>query len=400
MSRRADLIWVDSNYSTADKAVLRYSKYLYEAIVSCEDLASCSQSEGFRLLELTPYRGVQLFLLDECSNMHTGTYKSLDGCLTTAICKQNGDHQIAFSSGSNAGTAWTQYGNRVGMETFFFCPPTTLYKIRGELFEDKLSHLICVSGTDREVKQAARTFSELTGIRLIPRIEWRFLAAGVRAMFLAEEMKIRGSGFDWFAQAICAGFGPIGTYRTFCKMIEESLIPREWLCGFLGIQQSALSPIATAWKNGESRLAHPAAWTGSQAIEPGLYNTHPSETYEGLAEILSFTNGDMVTVEFDEFQTFSQEYVGRLEEAGIRLTVHRDTGEYLERAGLLAGTGVFKAIHSGIVRKGQSVICSLSGGTGPAPVKQASPEFTLNPQEDIRDQLTRYLMERSILSQI
>jgi threonine synthase len=326
------LNWIDEKFAADNKAILRYASNLFSDLVSYDSLIQASQSEGFRMLELHPYQGVRIFVMDESTRMQTGTYKSLDGCLTTAICNQDGETRIAFSSGANAGTAWTQYGSRIGIETFFFCPPTTLYKIRGELFDNKQTHLICVGGTDRDVKKAANFFGEMTKVRVVPQIEWRFLSAGVRGMYLAEEMKVRDAAFDWFAQAICAGFGPIGIYRTLCRMTQAGTIPNSWICGFLGVQQSALSPIATAWKNRESHLSTPGAWKQSQAIEPGLYNTHPSETYESLADILSFTNGDVVDVEYQEYENFKTEYVGRLEEAGIRLTMRPETNDYLEKA--------------------------------------------------------------------
>jgi threonine synthase len=392
------LNWIDEKYAADSKAVLRYAPYLFSDLVSEDSLIQASQSEGFRMLELHPYKGVQLFVMDESTKMQTGTYKSLDGCLTTAICKQDGETRIAFSSGANAGIAWTQYGSRIGIETFFFCPPTTLYKIRGELFDNKQTHLICVGGTDREVKKAVNIFGEMTKVRVVPQIEWRFLSAGVRGMYLAEQMKMRNGAFNWFAQAICAGFGPIGIYRTLCQMTQAGTIPNSWICGFLGVQQSALSPIVTAWKNRESQLSTPGAWGQLKAIEPGLYNTHPSETYESLADILSFTNGDMVDVEYQEYEHFKTEYVGRLEEAGIRLTIRPETSDYLEKAGVLAGAGVIKAIHRGIITSGQTVVCSLSGGTAPAPCRPAVPEFTIDADADLAYELTRYVMERNLLA--
>ena len=390
--------WIDERHASDSKAVLRYAPDLFPDLVSDESLIQASQSEGFQMVELHPYKGVQIFVMDESTKMQTGTYKSLDGCLTTAICKQAGETKIAFSSGANAGTAWTHYGSRIGIETFFFCPPTTLYKISGELFDNKQTHLICVGGTDREVKKAASLFGEMTKVRVVPQLEWRFLSAGVRGMYLAEQMMMRNAAFDWFAQAICAGFGPIGIYRTLCRMTQNGTLPNSWICGFLGVQQSALSPIATAWKNRELRLSAPGTWKSSQAIEPGLYNTHPSETYETLADILSFTNGDMVDVEYQEYENYKTEYVGRLEEAGIQLTKRPETNDYLEKAGVLAGAGVIKAIQSGIIASGQTVVCSLSGGTAPAPSLPAEPEFTIAAGADLAHELTRYVMERNLLA--
>src|SRR5215813_5772637 len=142
--------WIDDSHSAQNEAVLRYSPHLLSEIIPVEILRRSSIREGFRLIELRPYQDVQLVVLDESSCMQTGTYKSLDGCITTSLCKGLGYKQIAFSSGANAGMALAEYGNRAGIETYFFCPSTTLYKIRGELFDNPLSHLICVEGIDRD----------------------------------------------------------------------------------------------------------------------------------------------------------------------------------------------------------------------------------------------------------
>jgi threonine synthase len=386
--------WIDSRHSAQNEAVLRYFPQLLSEIIPAELLQRSSIREGFRLTELRPFQNVRLLVLDESSCMQTGTYKSLDGCITTSLCKHLGYKQIAFSSGANAGMALAEYGNRVGIETYFFCPSTTLYKIRGELFHNPLSHLICVEGTDRDVKRTARLFGELTGTPVVPLLEWRLLASSIRGKFLAEQMKSASQGYDWFAQSVCAGFGPIGTYRALWELSKAGELDSSWIPAFLGIQQSALSPIATAWKSGAASLSEPAEWNPGPSIEPGLYNTHPKETYGSLTDILSRTKGDMLIVEADEYSVNRQEYVDRLQEAGIRLTTQPQTGEYIERAGVLAGSGIIKAIKTGKIKEGQTVICSLSGGTGPLPASTPQPEWMIPQNENLESELSRYLAGR------
>jgi len=108
---------VDERYSAECSVVLRYAP----ALLDGTDVLATSRQEGIRILDLGSWRGVNLKLLDESSLMASGTYKSLDGCLSTALCRKEGIQRAVFSSGANAGSALSLYGATTGLESFFFC---------------------------------------------------------------------------------------------------------------------------------------------------------------------------------------------------------------------------------------------------------------------------------------
>lgn len=374
---------------------LRYSPELLTNELERNDLESTAQSEGLRLLELGPYRNTRMFLLDESTLMKTGTYKSLDGCFSTALCKKMGIRKAVFSSGANAGSALSDYGARSGLETFFFCPTTTLYKLDADLFSKPETHLIGVEGSDRVVKDAAALFSARTGIAQIPQIEWRLASAGYRALFVSEAMQHLSHGFSWFTQSVCAGYGPIGFYRLLGKLSSASSIPREWVPKFLGIQQAGLSPIVAAWNNHYSTLPPftSDAWSET-SIEPTLYNAYPSQTYPLLHDVLSTFGGSMMDVRHAEFEGYAQAFAGMLQSVGIELTRVPLNGMsvYLEKAGLLAGAGTLKAIEEGRISTSETVLISLSGGAGPKPTRPAVPERWIS-AEKYQDQVENYASE-------
>lgn len=388
---------IDSGYAADASAAMRYWSGALSSHLTQEEVGITTQREGFRLLELGTHRGVRLMLLDETTRMKTGTYKSLDGCISTALCRKLGYSLVAFSSGANAGSALTDYGIRAGLETFFFCPASNLFKIEGKLFDPQQAHLIAVEGTDRRVKEAARLFSEIMNVPLIPKLEWRLLASGIRGLFIAEKMRERQQRFDWFSQAICAGFGPIGMYGMLQSLVANDSISAEWIPRFLGVQQEGLSPIANAWSEQLSELQDPTSSPTSASIEPALYNTHPAQTYPLLYELLHKVNGDVVALSKQDFLTRVQDFLTLLNNTDISITtIHRNGNtEYLENAGLMAGAGALHAISKGRIQDGTTVLCSLTGGTAPAPTKTACQEFMIYQAKDLKEQVETYIRQIS-----
>lgn len=373
---------VDADVPAAQSVALRYAPGLLSDRLAREDLLACSQREGLRMLDLGTYEGVRLFVLDETTGMKTGTYKSLDGCISSAMCRKLGIRRAAFSSGANTGLALTDYAAKIGLESFFFCPTDTLYKLDGGLFERPSAHLIAVDGgaADRRVKEAARLFAEALEIPLIPPLEWRMLSTACRGLFIAEWILAHDHARPWLTQAVCAGYGPIGAYQVLRGLAEAGRLDPGRIPRFMGFQQAALCPMVRAWQAGRSDLA---ASTSTQwqehPIEPGLYNARPVQTYPLLYDLLTHCDGDMLAVSRAEFDEHVEEFVRLLKAVGIVPTRIPGPGEtqYLERAGLLAGAGTIKAVKDGRIEKGQTVICALTGGAGPMPTAPAEPEYRI-----------------------
>ena len=390
---------VDPSVSADRSIVLRYAPGIFSGHVARADLLAASRREGVRLVELEPYKSVRLWALDETTAMQTGTCKSLDGCVSTAICRGQGIPRIAFSSGANAGTALTDYAARTGLETFFFCPDSTLYKLDGALFDRPGAHLVAVGGSDRRVKEVARIFGEAAGVPLAPRLEWRTLSAACRGFFIAEQVLQAGVACDWFSQAVCAGYGPIGVYRALDGLARSGGIERRRIPKFLGIQQAGLCPVVRAWEEGKETLDgcadDAAAGWREEAIEPALYNVHPDQTYPMLHRVLKAFEGGMTALAQAEFERYAPPFVRRLEDSGIYLTKLSVSGSvrYLERAGILAGAGTMKAIEEGRIAGGQSVLCALTGGAGRAPRRAARPEFRIAAHETPGEAVPRCIEE-------
>jgi len=365
-SRFHFLASIDTKYPAESSIVLRY-RNAFTFGTQEEDsrfkdlLESTSIREGSRIFFLLSYKGVEIFVMDETSLMHTNSLKSIDGCVTTARCKLAGYDRVVMETGGNTGSALTAYGTRAGLETFCFIPRENLCLLNSKFFTSPKAHLLAVKDPGT-VKECARQFEDRYGLKHIPETQWRFEASRFRGLRILEDMLEGGRNFDWITQTISAAFGPIGIYWSFQHFGKKiGRVPR-----FLGIQQEANCPMYRAWKARVDNL-HPRKITStSRLLIPVMYDVKPHTygTYQQLLKVLKETNGALCTINHSEFARFlDRDFggmgVGRLlEEHGVGI------GEVKDKTGLIALAGTFKEIDSGTIPKGSRVLCCLTSGVG------------------------------------
>ncbi len=389
---------IDSNYDSETSIVLRYRNAFHFGGTDQEDseykgwLEKTSIREGTRIFPLGVYKGVEIFILDETSLMHTKTLKSIDGCISIAKCKWRGYERLVLESGGNTGAALTQYGTRAGLEIFMFIPEENLSLLNSRIFESKKAHLISVERPDG-VKKAAQMLASLNGLRHVPEKEWRFEASRFRGLFILEYMLEKGK-FDWCTQTISAAFGPIGIYEVLTPFSQElGGIPR-----FFGIQQEANSPLFKAWKSIPDQTAD-----GIESTRPLLtrvmYDGKPQTygTYQHLRNILRNTRGDLATVNHQEFTDFLKKdlegktILDKLREHEIGITT-LDNGEVIEKTGMIALAGTLKVIDQGNIVKGERVLCALTSGVSEADGK-ARPRLSISSSDDLKEVLRKIVEE-------
>jgi hypothetical protein len=376
--------FIDDEYKSDMSIVLRYRNALTSGdpekdLVYKDFLKKTSIREGARIFSLMTYRGVDIHILDESSFMHTGTLKSIDGCITISKCRLKGYERVVFESGGNTGTALTDYGQRAGLETFFFIPEENVPLLHSRTFRPDKAHLISVAEPDL-VKTAAGLFEGLKGIRHIPQTAWRYEASTFRGLFILEHM-MRLVKFDWMTQTISAAFGPIGIYGVLNHCPKKmSTIPR-----FLGIQQEANCPMYNSWKSEhkEMRTTPVESRSGKKLLSKVMYDVAPYTygTYENLKGLLKTSGGDLINVSHSEFFEFLEhEFDGKsildlLRENGVH--IFETGGEVLEKTGLIALAGTFKGIRNNEITRGSKVLCCLSSGTYQVDGK-AQPEYRVS----------------------
>jgi len=339
--------------------------------------------EGVRVVPLPTYKGVAIHVLDETSGMATGSLKSIDGCLTTSLCRVEGIGRVAFESGGNTGSALTRYGRNAGLETFFFCPCDNVDLLDSRLFRGGRAHLVGVEDRGR-VKELAALFAKTAGIRQVPEKSWRYAAGMFRGLFILEHMLTAG-GFDWISQTVSAAFGPIGIYgvlKTFRDELRE--LPR-----FLGIQQEANCPMFRAWKPEAAARLDKAGREQGRLLTRIMYDDSPDthKTYRDLHELLKLTRGDLLTVNGEEFDSRLEPspecgpILEVLRSCGIAISLR--SGQVIEKAGVIALAGTMKAVDDGTIRAGSRVLCCLTGGVSDAD-GLARPELVVRDARDLQ----------------
>lgn len=374
---------IDVAYSPEESVVLRYRNAFEFGTTAGEDsdykawLQKTSIKEGARIFPLLRYRGVDIYILDETSLMFTRTLKSIDGCVSIAMCKLKGYDRVVFESGGNTGTALTEYGQRAGLETFFFCPEENLSILNSKAFEADQAHLIAVERPGM-VKEAARLFEKMNGLKHIPETAWRYKASMFRGCFLLEHM-MTNERFDWLVQTVSAAFGPIGIYRVLQEFREDiGEAPR-----LLGVQQEVNCPMYKAWKAKKASLEPTDIASTKQLLTRVMYDVKPHTygTYKDLRKLLVDIKGDLTTINHTEFSDFLEhKFEGKnvlhlLRDNGVEIT-SRDN-DVLEKAGLIALAGSLKEIEKGGIKAGSRVLCCLTGGMSDAN-GQSEPEFRMN----------------------
>ena len=271
--------------------------------MSEDDYRRVSLREGARILEFLEYKGVRIYLDDESTLMASGTFKSLEACFTMALCRKRGYRAAVFSSGANLGAALSLYGRTAGVETFFFHPDATSWKLDDAFFASPAAHLVSVDKPEKEVKRAALLFAEMSGIPHIPAMEWRFVATGLRALFVFETILEGRLRFDWVSQTICAGYGPIGFYDRVGQLVQEGAIDGESVPKFLGIQQESRSPMVRAWRKRHRQMeAEDIDGVSDDLLDQALYNTNPEGSYPLLLRHLLRYGGELRDLRREEYE--------------------------------------------------------------------------------------------------
>lgn len=385
---------IDRNFSCERSIILRYRNCVFPVIagkkkISLDDntFQDVSILEGSKIYPFIYYKDVKISILDETSLMASGTFKSLDACISLAIAKSQGIKTLVFESGGNTGTAFSIYAAMLKLRTFLVMPLDNLYLLSEKSFLKPYNYIIAVKNA-KDTKIVSEKISKLTLGYRIPRLEWMYIAATFRGYRILEYLLEKG-GIDWLSQTISAGFGPIGIYRVLnsCKKTLLYNIPR-----FLGVQQAENCPYYKKIKG-----VKPEEITSTKdLLIPIMYDFSPFsyQAFDAFKEIIDY-HGRILTINKDEFNIFTQKYLNPrgivwwlLEENGT--FIYKENSNIIDKAGLVGLAGVFKAVDSGVIKKGQAVLHALSSGSYRIS-GSVKPDFVIEDMSSIDTQLNSFI---------
>lgn len=355
MQRSEFLSSVDRSADARDSIVLRYRQTLRPFLLENlgleleeKSILAASLQEGSSLSRLGHYRSVEIFVLDESSRMASGTFKSVEACLSVALALSRGGRGIVFESGGNTGAALALYGAAVGLSCYAVVPAQNVPLLPARAFENPLVHLIAVD-EPRELKSVAAKLAGELGLVRVPELAWRYAAGMFRGCRIAELMLAEGGEFHWISQTVSAGFGPIGIYRLL-RQLRPSLPcwPR-----LLAVQQAENAPYY-ARLHGLPTAEAPAL---AKLLIPTMYDGDPFSygAFEEFSALIR-ADGHIVTVGRDEVKA-------RGENSSPDFSIGSLLGDAESgQAGMVGLIGVLKAIDQGAIRPGERVLHALTSG--------------------------------------
>lgn len=357
-----------------------------------EIVTRLSHREGVRLFHLMDFEGVEIWICDETSFMSTHTIKSIDGCITGAHSILNNYSAVVFESGGNTGNALSAYLTRGGVETFLFIPEENLCMLDASVFDAPEAHLIGVADPG-SVKKAAEIFRRETRLPHIPKPAWRHQASQFRGQFYFEQL-LAGRHFEWFAQTVSAGFGPIGIYA----VLEQSAEAQKRLPRFLGVQQKMNSPMYQSMTKNGQQLSNKHVNTTGHLLSRVMYDSAPQSygTFDAMKALLQLSNGRIITIDPQEYahyarMEFAQKDIIRLLRDNT-LRIHFAGTEVLEKTGLLAFFGTIKEIENGTIKPGEKVVCSITGGVK-SNDRMVSSDYVIHEKEPVEQQIKKYIAQ-------
>ncbi|HEU0202861.1 MAG TPA: pyridoxal-phosphate dependent enzyme [Burkholderiaceae bacterium] len=379
MAQRFDEL-IDRSIPSEESLIRRYHKiFELEGMHDAPGraaLARTSRTEGARVFELAEVGGVRIVACDESSRMTTGTYKDLDACLICAHALETGLDALVLSSAGNLGRAVSRYSAEVGLRVFLFHPKTTLHKLDAASFGRGNTKVVCVDLPEPEVKSLAKNFARRHGLPHVPDTRLRLAASATRAMHLLE-ITAEWGPIDCIAQTVCAAYGPLGIYACFSKLLRHGFIRRSHVPRFLGFQQEANAPITQSWIAGSSQLPEPGRGGAARPdtyIEPGLYNTHPADSYGDFFNLMRRFGCEMAAVSSQDYARYAPVMLEHFDRSDFRFARCPRSGEIVEKAGLLTGIGILKAIDERRLVAGESVVYLLTGGSRSAGAGVLTPD--------------------------
>jgi cysteine synthase len=356
-------------YGEPCSVVRRYADRL--AGIDPESVCRASLREGARIVQLSPYRGVDIDVLDLSSAGTTGTFKDWVACVAVAECLTEGRLTVLAQSSGNTANALARYASNVGIRCVILYPTASRRRIQPSLAELPEVDFVEVAAPERLIKEALRDYADRSGIPAAPSLSSQYEANKLRAYFLRDAAAELGRNWNWHVQALSSAYGPFGFYRGLSE-IQRSGTPTFQTPRFLGIQQEAVAPYASAIGGFVDDPSAPM-------IEPTLFRKDltPALIAE-MRQICTSSDGTVRPLLNPRYWELEPRAVQMLAAAGVSITLD-SSGQPRERSGLYSLVGTLDAIDTDLIGPGEQVLVVHTGGSATAATGSFQPSYMAAP---------------------
>lgn len=245
-----------------------------------------------------------LYLKNE-TVLPTGTTKDRMAAISLAYLYECGVRRFCTSSTGNSSTAYGYAMRTAAFEDFdMFLFTASDFRDRVQhANRDNIRHYVLEDATFTEAFNYGGTFASLNDCVS----EKGFFNPGRREglkMTWMEAVDQVEQPIDWYVQAVSSAMGVFGTYKGAKELhgIGHSARVPQLLC----VQQTACSPMATAWSEGSEVIESKHIVHRPQGIAKAILRGDPTRAYPHIRKIVKESKGEITSVSEDQIREAQQ----------------------------------------------------------------------------------------------
>lgn len=358
----------------------RQDMWRYQNLMPAPKNHIVSSGEGctsvILLEDLGKQLGVTLYAKLESENP-TGTFKDREASFVISRSAMGGLDNLVMQSTGNTGIAITYYAGLAGLDSFFFAPACSAYKLIGPP-KPKYNKIILIKGHPIDVKNYATRFARVHGFPKISPFHERSEANATQAYEIGEGI-LEGQipNVDYYVQTIAAGMGPIGFFKGMSRLSawtkDRVSLPR-----IIAVQISEFAPAQHAWERNLEQLgpeAQTPTYSREKPFEPTLHTTNAPAYYPYLRRALKISKGTLIAIEPHEVISIETELRNALSKHSCFLAK-------TERASFVAYAGLVKLIRNGYIPHGSLILLMITGKGLKPDYEPIEPDAIIPPDYD------------------
>jgi threonine synthase len=288
-------------------------------------------------------------------NGGTNTFKDIAASMAASIFKENNIKQYCIASTGNTATAYGKYLSLAGINAAIFMPCDSEKTSQSEIASYG-QQVYCVDGDYACAKRVAADYAKKFGI-LISSGNIDPIRIESKRTMVFEWLRMLGKMPDVYIQAISGGTGPLAIDKAIREL--SPYMPDIQLPKMLMIQTNKCNPMAQAWEHAKA-LHFPDGYENDYPIidnpktEISILATGNPATYPLIAKLVRRSDGSFISIEEDKIIDIA------------RLTAYEQK-IHIGPASAVCLLGLMKALQTGEIKQGQTVLVNMGEGIKRAP---------------------------------